>query len=116
MDPVEREDVRMIHLDSFGAAKSRNVILTEAVGEIVFFGDDDMRWDESGLKRTIEYFQLNESVDLVLCQSENEFGHLQPARRSFYQQGERCGDAGANDGQIAPVPGQMSFVKPKVAQ
>ena len=42
MDPVERKDVRMIHLDSFGAAKSRNVILTEAVGEIVFFGDDDI--------------------------------------------------------------------------
>ena len=86
MDPVEREDVRMIYLDSFGAAKSRNVILTEAVGEIVFFGDDDMRWDESGLKRTIEYFQLNESVDLVLCQSENEFGHL---RKRYFKRKTR---------------------------
>ena len=75
-DPIEREDVRMIYLDGFGAAKSRNVILREAGGEILFFGDDDMRWDESGLIKIIEYLQMNENVDLVLCQSENEFGQL----------------------------------------
>ncbi len=76
VDPIEREDVRMIYLNGFGAARSRNVILREARGEILFFGDDDMRWDESGLTRTIEYLQMNENVDLVLCQSENEFGQL----------------------------------------
>ena len=83
-DPIEREDVRMIYLDGFGAAKSRNVILREAGGEILFFGDDDMRWDESGLIKTIEYLQMNENVDLVLCQSENEFGQL---RKRYFRRG-----------------------------
>tara|TARA_Y100001970_G_scaffold91702_1_gene115662 strand:- start:1796 stop:2578 length:783 start_codon:yes stop_codon:yes gene_type:complete len=82
VNPIEREDVRMIYLDGFGAAKSRNVILSEASGEILFFGDDDMHWDESGLTRTIEYLQMNENVDLVLCQSENEFGQL---RKRYFQ-------------------------------
>ena len=86
VDPIKREDVRMIHLDSLGAAKSRNVILKEAKGEIVFFGDDDMRWDESGLKRTIDYLQVNQSVDLVLCQSENEFGSL---RKRYFRRKTR---------------------------
>ena len=82
VDPIEREDVRMIYLDGFGAAKSRNVILREAGGEFLFFGDDDMRWDESGLMKTIEYLQINENVDLVLCQSEDEFGRL---RKRYFQ-------------------------------
>tara|TARA_B100000131_G_scaffold300746_1_gene322370 strand:+ start:2431 stop:3210 length:780 start_codon:yes stop_codon:yes gene_type:complete len=85
-EPIQREDVRMIHLDSFGAAKSRNVILSEAAGEIVFFGDDDMQWDESGLDRTIKYFLINDYVDLVLCQSENEYGEL---RKRYFKKKTR---------------------------
>ena len=84
VEPIDREDVRMIYLDNFGAAKSRNKILEEALGEIIFFGDDDMRWNESGLTRTIAYFQQNQDIDLVLCQSENEHGELR--KRYFKKQ------------------------------
>ena len=84
VQPVDREDVRMIYLDNFGAAKSRNKILEEASGEIIFFGDDDMRWNELGVTKTIEFFQQNKDVDLVLCQSENEYGELR--KRYFKKQ------------------------------
>ena len=76
VEPPDRDDVRMIYLDSFGAAKSRNEILRKAEGEIVFFGDDDMYWKDEGLIKVVEYFDQYEEVDLILCQSKNEHGNL----------------------------------------
>lgn len=76
VEPPDRDDVRMIYLDTLGAAKSRNEILRKAEGEIVFFGDDDMHWKDEGLIKVVEYFDRYEDVDLVLCQSKNEHGDL----------------------------------------
>ena len=72
----DRADIRMIYLDTFGAAKSRNVILQEANSEFVVFGDDDMEWKEDGLSEIVDQFDRNKNLDLILCQSENEHNQL----------------------------------------
>ncbi len=68
----QREDVKILHLDSIGAAKSRNIILSEASGNILFFGDDDMRWVQQGMGEVIHHFSCNDDVDLVLGQTIDE--------------------------------------------
>ncbi|MBN77563.1 MAG: hypothetical protein CMO36_05055 [Verrucomicrobiaceae bacterium] len=77
----DRDDVRMIYLDSLGAAKSRNVILKEAKGRYLVFGDDDMEWKDEGLTTILELFEHYEDLDLTLCQSENELGILRKRYR-----------------------------------
>ena len=67
----------MIHLDTLGAAKSRNIILQEANSEFMVFGDDDMEWKEDGLTKILDQFDRNKNLDLILCQSENEHKQLQ---------------------------------------
>ncbi len=79
-----RKDVRFIYLDSIGAAKSRNRILSEAKGEILFFGDDDMKWVEKGMSEVINYFSDHEHVDLVLGQAIDENSKLR--KRYFPEQ------------------------------
>ena len=76
IDFLERDDVRIIYLDTLGAAKSRNEIIKQAKGEIVIFGDDDMRWKEEGITEILERFSQDSSLDLILSQSENEYGVL----------------------------------------
>ena len=81
-----REDVRVVYLDSTGAAKSRNKILSEATGEILFFGDDDMKWVSKGMDEVIDYFSHNEDVDLVLGQTIDENSNL---RKRYFRKKKR---------------------------
>ena len=72
----QREDVRIIHLGSLGAAKSRNRILSEASGKILFFGDDDMKWVQQGMGEVMQHFSRNDDVDLILGQAIDENSNL----------------------------------------
>jgi len=80
-----REDIKLIHLESIGAAQSRNQILAAATGEILFFGDDDMEWSKEGMTSIIDYFTKNNNVDLILGQAIDENSHL----RKRYFKGKR---------------------------
>ena len=83
---LQREDVRIIYLDSIGAAKSRNIILTEANGKILFFGDDDMKWVQEGVEEVVHHFSCNDDVDLVLGQSFDENSNL---RKRYFRNRKR---------------------------
>ncbi len=71
-----REDVELIHLDSMGAARSRNKILSEANGEILFFGDHDMKWVQDGMAVVLKHFSENKNVNLILGQTIDENSNL----------------------------------------
>ncbi len=81
-----REDVKLIHLESIGAAKSRNQILAAATGEILFFGDDDMEWSQEGMVSIVDYFTENSNVDLILGQAINENSLL---RKRYFKRKRR---------------------------
>ena len=83
---LQRKDVRVIYLDSIGAANSRNKILAEASGKILFFGDDDMRWVQEGVEEVVHHFSCNDDVDLVLGQSIDENSNL---RKRYFRNRKR---------------------------
>ena len=83
---LQRKDVIVIHLDSIGAANSRNKVLTEASGKILFFGDDDMRWVQKGMEEVVSHFSSNDDVDLILGQSINENSKL---RKRYFRNKKR---------------------------
>ena len=80
----DRDDVRVILLESIGVAKSRNAVISAATGDFLFFADDDIQWLPSGISKILNHFTVFPETDLVLSQSINEFGGLRkksPATR-----------------------------------
>jgi hypothetical protein len=73
--------VRVISLNSLGVARSRNVVLDNASGEIVLFGDDDITWFRDGIESVLEAFDDDASLSLVLAQAVDESGALRKQYR-----------------------------------
>lgn len=71
-----RGDIRVIELNSYGVAKSRNVALREAAGEYLIFADDDIVFSDSGLDEVCAHLDANPGCDFVLGQATDPAGVL----------------------------------------
>lgn len=63
-------------LPSMGVAKSRNRAIETASGQYLVFADDDIIWQEKGLKEALSFLDQNQEVSMVLCQATNQHAQL----------------------------------------
>ena len=69
-----RDDVRVVHLDSTGVARSRNEVLRQARGTFVLFADDDIVFREDGVRAMLEDLRRDDSVALGLGGAVDQTG------------------------------------------
>lgn len=70
------QSAKLVELKNKGVAKSRNAALDRASGEFLLFGDDDMKFIESGIDEAIAYFEANPECAIILAQAVDESGAL----------------------------------------
>ena len=63
---------RLIELKNKGVAKSRNAALDRASGEFLLFGDDDMKFIETGIEKALAYFEDHPECSIILAQAVDE--------------------------------------------
>ncbi|MBU3692271.1 MAG: glycosyltransferase family 2 protein [Candidatus Nanopelagicaceae bacterium] len=73
---VEQGQAKVFELTNRGVAKSRNAVLDKASGEFLIFGDDDIVFNESGIKELISYFRSHPQCDIIMAQAVDETGSL----------------------------------------
>jgi glycosyltransferase involved in cell wall biosynthesis len=73
--PPERQDVRVLHLEGTGVAKSRNAAIANAQGKYLVFADDDIVFDLDSLDTITGHFEKCE-CSLVLGQAVDPQGVL----------------------------------------
>lgn len=70
------KNFRHHELPSKGVAKSRNQAIDLAQGEYLIFSDDDITFNEFGLRQAIEFLDAHPDVSLLLGQATDESGAL----------------------------------------
>ena len=83
-----RKDFRHHELTSKGVAKSRNHAIDLAQGEYLIFSDDDITFNEFGLRQAIEFLDAHPDVSLLLGQATDDSGAL---RKSYPATVEKLG-------------------------
>ena len=83
-----RKDFRHHELTSKGVAKSRNQAIDLAQGEYLIFSDDDITFNEFGLRQAIEFLDAHPDVSLLLGQATDDSGAL---RKSYPATVEKLG-------------------------
>ena len=73
--PPARDDVRVVHLEGKGVAKSRNAAIDNAHGEYLVFADDDIEFDLNSLDAITDHFEQC-TCSLVLGQAVDPAGTL----------------------------------------
>ena len=73
-------DKKIIELPTIGVAKSRNAALENAQGKYLIFADDDIIFDENGIKQLLEYFEAHPECAIIMAQTTDETGAL---RKSY---------------------------------
>lgn len=73
---VSSKNFRHHELPSKGVAKSRNQAIDLAQGEYLIFSDDDITFNEFGLRQAIEFLDAHPEVSLLLGQATDESGAL----------------------------------------
>jgi GT2 family glycosyltransferase len=73
-------DKKLVELKSRGVAKSRNAALKYSAGKYLIFGDDDITFDENGIKELIKYFETHPECAIIMAQTTDETGDL---RKSY---------------------------------
>ena len=76
---LQRSDVRVIQLSSYGVAKSRNEALRNARGEYLIFADDDIVFFETGLAAAVK--QLDDSPHTAFLLGATVDESLQPRKQ-----------------------------------
>jgi glycosyltransferase involved in cell wall biosynthesis len=81
---VQNEDVssyvfteraaKLVELKNRGVAKSRNAAIDRASGKYLLFGDDDVTFEEDGIKSAIEFFESNPNCAIILARAHNQLG------------------------------------------
>lgn len=71
---------QLVELKSRGVAKSRNAALKYASGKYLIFGDDDITFDEEGIRQLIQHFESHPECSIILAQTSDETGAL---RKSY---------------------------------
>jgi Glycosyl transferase family 2 len=89
-----RDDVRYEVLDSRGVTKSRNAVLAGARGRYVLFADDDIVFQEEGVRSVLGALESDPDLALVLATAVDEGGRLrkpvpsQPVRLTRWNSGK----------------------------
>ena len=83
-----RKNFRHHELISKGVAKSRNQAIDLALGEYLIFSDDDIAFNEFGLRQAIEFLDAHPDVSLLLGQATDDSGAL---RKSYPANVEKLG-------------------------
>ena len=83
-----RKNFRHHELPSKGVAKSRNQAIDLAQGDYLIFSDDDITFNEFGLRQAIEFLDAHPDVSLLLGQATDESGTL---RKSYPATVEKLG-------------------------
>ena len=74
--PSFSPEVKVFELKNRGVAKSRNAAITNTETEYLLFGDDDIKFNESGIALAINYMNTNPGVSILLMQATDESGKL----------------------------------------
>lgn len=69
-----RDDVRVVHLDSTGVARSRNEVLRQARGTFVLFADDDIVFRADGVQAMLDDLRRDDSLALGLGSAVDQTG------------------------------------------
>ena len=77
---ISNDGIDLLELNSRGVAKSRNAALSNAKGKYLVFGDDDIRFLESGLDQLVDYFEQHSDCAIIMAQAVDETGTL---RKSY---------------------------------
>ena len=79
-------DKKIIELPNVGVAKSRNAALENAQGKYLIFADDDIIFDENGIKQLLEYFEAHPECAIIMAHTSDETGEL---RKSYQARAQR---------------------------
>lgn len=77
---ISSNDIDVVELSNRGVAKSRNAALSNAKGKYLLFGDDDIKFLESGLDQLVDYFEQHPDCAIIMAQAVDETGTL---RKSY---------------------------------
>jgi len=78
--PIFAGDIKVLGLQSRGVAKSRNAAIDNTITEYLIFGDDDIKFSESGIASAIDLLKANPHISILLMQAVDETGKL---RKSY---------------------------------
>lgn len=74
-----RSDLRIVCNDAVCLSANRNAALAAAKGDILLFGDDDLRYHADGLKAIKGAFEADQALDLATVRYEEDFPKPYPA-------------------------------------
>ena len=75
-----KNDISVIKLENSGVAKSRNAVINATKTDYLLFGDDDIEFNEAGIKSAVNYLDSNPGISVLLMQAVDESGKL---RKSY---------------------------------
>jgi len=78
--PTFADEVKVIELKNRGVAKSRNAAIVNTNTDYLIFGDDDIKFSESGIASAINLLIANPHISILLMQAVDETGKL---RKSY---------------------------------
>lgn len=67
-DVLVRSDFKIVRSNSKGLSRNRNIALQNATDDIVLISDDDIVYTSEQLKRIIQIFEFNPTLDIVTFQ------------------------------------------------
>lgn len=68
--------VRVFELKNLGVAKSRNAAIANTKTDYLLFGDDDIKFSESGIASAVSFLNRNLDISILLMQAVDESGKL----------------------------------------
>lgn len=74
-------NAKLVELKNKGVAKSRNAALERASGEFLLFGDDDIKFIETGVMQALKYFAEHPECAIILSQAIDESGEF---RKNYF--------------------------------
>ena len=78
--PTFADEVKVLELKNKGVAKSRNAAIDNTNTDYLIFGDDDIKFSESGIASAINLLNANPHISILLMQAVDETGKL---RKSY---------------------------------
>lgn len=80
---LEREDVKIVHLQGKGLSRNRNNAIRHATGDICLIADDDCTYQSEYFARITETFKNDSTLDLATFQCKNNYEQKSYPKYSF---------------------------------
>lgn len=75
---ASREDIRVMRFNEKGLCKNRNHLLQHATGDVLLMADDDLHYEENGLRAVLSVFENNKDLELAQFKYEGADGKQYP--------------------------------------